>query len=216
MSRDAFRILSAVCCIVGIVMLGASFWINPGPPPNPTSTQLAAFAQQYFAAILWGAWLQAVGTVLTVVFAFAIVYLAGATGRFAGVIALFGGAILTMAGLVEVTFYIVTLSPEPPTMGLIGLALINATQHVYLIVAAPSLFLPLGAVILGSTVLPRIFGFLTLPLGVAFALVGALSLFSPALPTAVTAFRGAQTVWCLAAAIALVVRPEEEVAWRPA
>jgi hypothetical protein len=216
MSQGSFRILSAVSCVVGVVMLGASFWINPGPPPDATSAQLAAFADQYFTAILWGAWLQAVGPVLTVAFAVAIVCLAGATSRFAGVMTLFGASILTMVSLVEITFYFVALFPEPAMMGLIGLALIHAVQHLYFIVAAPALFLPLGAVILGSTVLPRVFGFLALLLGVAFALVGALSLFSLTLPMAVTAFAGVQTLWWLAAAITLVVRSEGKIAWRRA
>ena len=216
MSRGLFRILSAGTCIVGIVMLGVSFWINPGPPPDATSAQLAAFADQYFAAILWGAWLQAVGPVLTVVFAVAIVCLAGATSRFAGLMTLFGGAILTMVSLIEITFYFGTLFPDPPTMGLTSLALIRASQHLYFIVGAPSLFLPLGAVILGSTVLPRVFGFLALLLGVAFALLGVLFLFSLTLPMVVTAFAGVQAFWWLAAAIALAVRSEEKVGWRPA
>jgi hypothetical protein len=216
MSRGLFRILSAGTCIVGIVMLGVSFWINPGPPPDATSGQLAAFADRYYAAILWGAWLQAVGPVMTVVFAVAVVCLAGATSRFAGVMTLFGGAILTMVSLIEITFYFGTLFPDPPTMGLTSFALIHASQHLYFIVGAPALFLPLGVVILGSTVLPRIIGFLALLLGVAFALLGVLFLFSLALPMVVTAFAGVQAFWWLAAAIALAVRSEEKVGWRPA
>jgi hypothetical protein len=216
MSRGTFCLLSALSCIVGVVMLGVSFWINPGPPPEATSAQLAAFAAQYFTAILWGSWLQAVGPVLTVVFAVALVCLAGATSRFAGVMTLFGGAILTMVSVLEITFYIGTLFPDPPTMGLTSFALIHASQHLYFIVGAPALFLPLGAVILGSTVLPRVFGYLALLLGVAFALVGVISLYSLTLPVGVTAFAAVQTLWWLAAAIALVVRSEEKVAWRPA
>src|SRR5258707_668963 len=84
MSIRLFRILSALSCIVGVVMLIVSFNINPGPPPDPTSAQLLAFGEQYAASILWGAWLQAVGPLLIIIFAFAIVYLAGATTRLAG------------------------------------------------------------------------------------------------------------------------------------
>jgi hypothetical protein len=209
MSGRSFRVLSAASCIFGIVMLIVSFWINPGPPPDATSAQLTAFAAQYFTSILWGAWLQAVGPDLTVAFAFAIVCLARATNRFAGLMTLFGGTILTMVSLVEIAFYFSALFPEPANMGLISLALIHATQHLYFIVAAPALFLPLGAVILGSTVLPRPFGYLALLLGGAFALLGIVFLFSLTLPTAVTAFAGVQTLWWLAAAITLIVHGEE-------
>jgi hypothetical protein len=206
MSTKLFSILSALSGIVGVIMLITSFSINPGPPSNATSAQLVAFVNQYYTSILWGAWLQAVGPLLTVLFAFAIVCLAGATTRLAGWMTMFGGTILMMVSLVEITFYISALYSIPATMGLISLDLIHAVQHLYFIVAAPALFLPLGAVILGSRVLPRVFGFLALVLGVAFAILGVVSLFSLTLPTLVTAFAGLQTLWWLAAAITLIIR----------
>jgi hypothetical protein len=206
MSTRLFRILSALSAIVGVIMLITSFSINPGPPSNATSAQLTAFGNQYYTSILWGAWLQAVGPLLTVLFAFAIVCLAGATTRLAGWMTMFGGAILTMVSLVEIVFYMSALDSNPATMGLISLDLIHAVQHLYFIVAAPALFLPLGAVILGSRVLPRVFGYLALVLGAAFAVLGVISLFSLTLPAVVTAFAGIQTLWWLAAAITLIVR----------
>ena len=209
MSSRLFRILSALSGVVGVIMLITSFSINPGPPRDATSAQLTAFGNEYFASILWGAWLQAVGPVLIVLFAFAIVSLAGATTRLAGWLTMFGGTILVMVSLVEVALYISALIPEPATMGLISLALIAAVQHLYFIVAAPALFLPLGVVILGSRVLPRVLGYLALVQGAAFAIAGVVSLFSLTLPVAVTAFAGIQVFWWLAAAITLIVRTEE-------
>ncbi len=118
---------------------------------------------------------------------------------------MFGGTILMMVSLVEITFYISALS-NPATMGLISLGLVHAVQHLYFIVAAPALFLPLGAVILGSRVLPRVFGYLALVLGVAFAILGVVYLTDLTLPAVVTAFAGIQAFWWLAAAITLIVR----------
>jgi hypothetical protein len=207
MSTKLFRLLSALTCIVGVIMLITSFSINPGPPSNATSAQLIAFGNQYYTSILWGAWLQAVGPLLTVLFAFAIVSLAGATTRLAGLMTLFGGTILMMVSLVEITFYISALNTA--TTALISLDLIHAVQHLYFIVAAPALFLPLGVVILGSRVLPRVFGYLALVLGAAFAILGVVTLFTLTLPTAVLAFAGIQTLWWLAAAITLIVRTEK-------
>jgi len=207
MSTKLFRLLTALSGIVGVIMLIISFNINPGPPSNATSTQLAAFANQNFISILWGAWLQAVGPLLIMLFAFALVCLAGATTRLAGWMTLFGGAILMMVSLVEITFYIGTLYGT--TTGLISLDLIYAVQHLYFIVAAPALFLPLGAVILGSRVLPRVFGYLALVLGAAFAILGVVFLYSLTLPAAVLAFAGIQTFWWLAAAITLIARTEK-------
>ncbi len=40
---------------------------------------MVKFGQQNYAHILWGAWMQAVGPVLIVLFAFALVHMAGAT-----------------------------------------------------------------------------------------------------------------------------------------
>jgi hypothetical protein len=206
MSTKLFRVLTALSGIAGVILLGISFIINPGPPSNATSAQLTAFGNQYYNAILWGAWLQAVGPLLTVLFAFAIVCLARATTRLAGLMTMFGGTILMMVSLVEITFYISALLSNPATIGLISLDLIHAVQHLYFIVAAPALFLPLGAVILSSRVLPRVLGYLALVLGAAFAILGIVSLYSLTLPALVTAFAGIQAFWWLAAALTLIVR----------
>ena len=209
MPHRRFRVLSAAGGMTGIAMLITSFSINAGPPPNATTAQLVAFGQQNFTAIVWGAWLQAVGTVLTVVFALGIVCLAGATSRYAGLLTLFGGVILTTVSLVETVFYFGALFPDPSTTVLISLALGHATQHLYFIVAAPALFLPLGAVILGTRVLPKPLGYLALLLGAAFAAAGIVSLTSLIVPDGVTALAAVQTLWWLAAAIAVIVQKEK-------
>ena len=203
----SFVVLTSVSGIVGVVMLNVSFIINPGPPSNASNDQLIAFGNQYYTSILWGAWLQAVGPLLTMFFAFAIVFLARATTRLSGWMTIFGGGILMMVSLTEVTFYISALyADSPATMGLVSLDLIHAVQHLYFIVGAPAVFLPLGAVILGSQVLPKIFGYSAVLLGLAFATLGAVFLYSLALPSAVLAFAGVQVVWWLAAGIVLIVR----------
>jgi hypothetical protein len=214
MSTKLFRLLSALSGIVGVIMLIISFTINPGPPLNATSAQLIAFGNQYFASILWGAWLQAVGPLLIVLFAFAIVSLAGATTRFAGWMTLFGGAMLMTVSLVEIVFYMSTLNTtplnnNPATLALISLALIHSVQHLYFIVGAPALFIPLGVVILSSRVLPHVFGYLALALGAAFAILGVVYLFDLTLPVLVQAFASVQAFWWLAAAIVLIVRSEK-------
>jgi len=205
MSSKLFRILAALSGIVGVVLLGVSFTINPGPPANATTAQLIAFANQNFTSILWGAWLQAVGPLLILVFAFAIVCLAGATTRLSGWMTMFGGTILMVVSLIEITFYMGTLYGI--STGLTSGDLIHAVQHLYFIVAAPALFLPLGVVILSSHVLPRVIGYLALALGAAFAILGVVFLTQLILPVWVTAFAGIQAFWWLAAAIILIVSP---------
>ena len=198
---------AAVSGLVGTCMLGISFAINPGPPAGTSGAQVTAFGQQHHDAILWGAWLQAVGPVLIVVFALAIVFLAGATTRLAGWMTLFGAATLMTVSLVEITGYIGTLQTSPATMAGTSLALIYSVQHLYFIAAAPAVWLPLGLVILGSGVLPRILGYLAIVLAAGYALAGVVTLPDLTLPAAVQIWAGVlPALWWLAAAGTLIMR----------
>jgi hypothetical protein len=205
-SKQSFCILSGLSGVAGVVLIMLSFAINNGPPPAATSAELVKFGQQNYAFILWGAWLQAVGPVLIVFFAFALVHLAEATQRLAGWMTFFGATVLMTVSLIEITFYISALSPDPALMPSISLRLISAVQHLYFIVAAPTLFLPLGVILISSRVLPRLFGYLALTLATAFAALGTIFLLHLTLPPAVTAFAGVQALWWLAAAVTLILR----------
>ena len=201
---------AAVSGVVGTCLLGISFAINTGPPAGASGAQVTAFGQQHHDAILWGSWLQAVGPVLIVLFALAIVFLAGATTRLAGWMTLFGAATLMTVSLIEITGYIDTLQPSPATMAGTSLALIYSVQHLYFIVAAPAVFLPLGLVILGSAVLPRILGYLALVLAAGYALAGVLTLLDLTVPAAVQISAGVvPALWWLAAAGTLLIRARE-------
>jgi hypothetical protein len=205
-SKSRFCIFGALSGLVGVVMLGVSFAINNGPPLDASSDELIKFGQQNYAAILWGAWLQAVGPVLIVLFAFALVHLARATSHLAGWMTIFGASVLMTVSLFEIGFYISALNPEPTTMPSISLRFIYAVQHLYFIVAAPALFLPLGTVLVRSRILPRLFGFSALALGIMFAALGIIFLLKLTLPAIVTAFGSLQAVWWLSAAITLMAR----------
>lgn len=205
-SKRSFCILSGLSGVTGVLLVMLSFAINSGPPPGTNSAELLKFGQENYATILWGAWLQAVGPVLIVLFAFALVHLAGATQRLAGWMTFFGATVLMTVSLIEISFYISALSPDPAIMPSISLRFIYAVQHLYFIVAAPSLFFPLGIVLVGAPILPRAFGYLALLLATAFAALGAIFLLRLTLPGPVTAFAGVQALWWLAAAITLIVR----------
>jgi hypothetical protein len=90
MSIQLFATLSGLSGIVGVILLGVSFATGVGPPVDATRAELVKFGQQHHTAILWGAWLQAVGPVFIVLFAIALVHLAGASLRLAGWMTLFG------------------------------------------------------------------------------------------------------------------------------
>src|SRR5579883_1852049 len=204
MSTRLFRILSAISSIAGVIMINVSF-SYPGPPLNPTGAQMAAFAGQHLGSTLMGAWLQAVGMLLILLFGFAIVCEAGATTRLAGWMTFFGSAILMMVSLIEIVFYYGLLYTDPVATGLVSFNLIHAVQHLF-IIAGPALFIPLGIVILGSRVLPGVFGYLALVVGVAFAISGIVFLDSLVLPVAVQALASVQALWWLAAAITMIVQ----------
>jgi hypothetical protein len=201
---------AAVSGLVGTCMIGISFAINTGPPAGASGAQLTAFGQQHHDAILWGSWLQAVGPVLIVVFALAIVVLAGATTRLAGWMTLFGAATLMTVSLVEITGYLGTLHTSPATTAETSLALIHSVQHLWFIVAAPALWLPLGLVICGSAVLPRVLGYLALVLAAGYALAGALTLTDLTVPPAVQISAGVvPALWWLFAAGTLLTRARQ-------
>ena len=205
-SSRLFCILGGLSGIVGVILILVSFNINSGPAPGVTSAELIKFGQQHYTSVLWGAWLQAVGPVLIILFAFSLVHLAGATHRLSGWMTFFGATMLMTVSLIEITFYISALHTDAPVMPFISLALISAVQHLYFIVAAPALFLPLGIVLLSSSVLPRLFGYLALLLGIVFAILGITFLLPLTLPAGVTAFAGVQAFWWLAAGITLIVQ----------
>ena len=170
---------------------------------------MTAYGQQHHDAILWGAWLQAVGPVFIVVFAFTIVLLAGAAGRLAEWMTLFGAATFMTVSLGEIVVYIGALHTSPATMAQTSYALISAVQHLYFIVAAPALFLPLGLVILRSDVLPQVLGYLAIVLAAGYALAGVFTLLDLTVPVAVQFAASVQVLWWLAAAGAFIMRARE-------
>jgi hypothetical protein len=205
-SNRLFSILCGVSGVFGVMLLALSFATAVGPPAEATYAEMLQFGREHYTGILWGAWLQAVGPVLIVLFAFGLVHLAGASGRLAGWMTLFGATVLMTVSLIEITFYITALFPDPAVTPLVSLRVIYAVQHLYFNVAAPALFLPLGIVLVGSRVLPRVFGYLALLLAAAFGILGVAFLFTLILPTPVTAFAAVQAVWWLASAITLIMR----------
>jgi uncharacterized membrane protein YuzA (DUF378 family) len=208
-SVRSFSIVSAIVGIFGVLMIGSSFGINTGPPVNATNEQLILFAKENYHTVMKGAWLQAVGTFLIIFFAIAIVHLAKAHNTFSGWMTLLGSATLIMVSLTEVVCYIIALFTVPETMGAIGNNVGHAVQHLYFIVAAPSVFLPLGFVILSSNILPKIFGYLAIILGLAFIWVGISSLYRLVLTSLDTLLAAIQALWWLAAAIALIARSKK-------
>ncbi|GCE31220.1 hypothetical protein KDA_67040 [Dictyobacter alpinus] len=206
MSTRFFSILAALGCILGVVFLFISFSLNPAPPTDPA--QLAAFGKQYHNAILVGSWLQAISPLLIIFFVLAILHLAKATTRFVGLATLLGASIFMVVDLLEVTFYLGAANAHNLTTALISLSFVNAVQHLYSIIAAPALIIPLGLVIIASPVLPRMLGYTAVIIGSLFAILGVVFLFTPVVDgvAALAILEAVEELWFPIAAITLLVR----------
>jgi hypothetical protein len=205
MSPTMPRIVAGLCGILGAVALVSSFLMNPAPPADFSVAQLRDFAIEHHNRIFFGAWLQGIGSMLLVLFAIALVHLAGATHQFAGWITLLAGATILMVSLVEITFYLGAVQSAEIgdlTSGAVSNALIKAVQHVFLI--APALLLPLGVVLLGSRVLPRAFAYLALAIGTTLQIFGLVGLFGVLQPV-IDDVLIVQALWFVAAGFALMI-----------
>jgi hypothetical protein len=200
------RILTGIAGVCGVLLLGISFAINTGPPAAANDAQLLEFARQNYADVLWGAWLQAVGPALIVLFAFSLVHMAGAQHRLAGWMTFFGATCLMTVSLIEITFYIAALHQHPPAMAAMSIGVISAVQHLYFVIAAPAVFLPLGIVLRGSDVLPKLFGYSAIAFAIVFFVFGAGYMLALTLPDAVTGLGAVQALWWFAAAVTLTLR----------
>ena len=206
MTTKTFRLLAALCGIIGPVTLVGSFLINPAPPPDASVAQLTQFANRHYNTIVLGAWLQGIGSLLIVMFALALVHLAGATQWFAGWMTLLAGATILMVSLVEVTFYLGAVQGATTgevTSGLASDNLRKAVQHVFLI--APPLLLPLGIVLIRSRLLPLMLVYLGLALGTALQILGLAGLFHVLQPL-IDVILIVQALWFVAAAVVLIAR----------
>ncbi len=211
MSPRRSLLLIALSGIVGTVLLVLYFGIGAAVglatlPPGATLAQVLNVATQYHDLWYMGTWLQATGSLLSVIFFLALVHQAGGTARLAGVLTLLGSAVLLAVVLIEGVFTIdlaQAAADGHQQASLTSFDVMTVFTHVYPIAPAPLIFLALGTVLLGSRVLPRAFAYLALALGGAFEIMGLVGLFTVPAVTLIPLVL--QAVWVVAAAIALLV-----------
>ena len=212
MDERRTRIFVAACGILGVLILSAYFAAPfPQPPASASVGQIAETANTYFTLLLIGGWLQITGTMLAAVFFIGLVSLSRGVTRLSGMLTIFAAAVLLSTSLLEATLLMnvayATANGHPQT-ALNSWDLMTMFIHVFPIGPAPLSYLSLGALLLGATTLPRLFGYLALPLGGAFALVGFLGLLVPAVNYGIIALLIGQEVWILAAGVTLLFRQE--------
>jgi hypothetical protein len=212
MSPRLSHILIALSGILGTILLGLYFGIGfsiglAQLPPSVTLAQELSVATQYHNLWFLGTWLQATGSLLSVVFFLALVQRARAVTRLAGLLTILGSAALLAVVLIEGVFTIGLAAAavnEQQTASLTFFVIMTVFTYLYPIVPAPVIFLALGTILLGSHLLPRVFGYLAFILGIAFAVVGLVGLFTTSLLTIVVL--SLQALWVLAAAITFLFR----------
>ena len=207
MSPRSVRLAAALCGFLGFAALGIYYSVPfPLPPPTATLDQLVNDLHGYQNTIFFDSWLLATGSLLQVVFAIALVHLAGATTRFWGMFTMLASAAILSVSLFDAGFTIAAVEAAAnghPATSLVCFDMTNSMRHVFLV--APSLFLPLGATLAGSRLLPRAVGYSALALGILFELLGLATFFSHTAEAAIIGVLVCQELWMLAASITLAI-----------
>lgn len=209
-SERTVRVVGAACGIVGPILLALYFGAPAAfnwPYSGASAAQLSAYAGSHQTLFFAGAWLQATGSMLSVVFFLAIIHLSGAAGRLFGLLTIVASALLLAVVLVEGAFLIaVPLAAAGGDAATVRTAfdLSNGVfVRVFPLAPASASFIGLGGVILGSNVLSRWFGYVAVGVGVAFEVAGIAAIFSAfGLILAIVLSIG-QELWIIAAAVAL-------------
>jgi hypothetical protein len=112
--------------------------------------QVVSVATQYHDMWFLGTWLQATGTLLSVVFFIAFAHRAGASTQLAGLLTVLGSAVLLAVVLIEGVFTInlaqAAVNGHQAT-SLTSFDVMTVFTHIYPIVPAPVIFLALGTVL---------------------------------------------------------------------
>jgi hypothetical protein len=194
-------------------MLTAHFFVPSGiPSDNAPTAVITRFVLGHHAALLATAWLQGFGPLLYVLFALGLVYLAGGMNRFWGWFTMLSSAVILTLSLIDAAFTVAAAqavasghaATTAVSIDLIDGPANDAIGRMFLI--APPLLLPIGAVLLGSRLLPRAFAWVAVAFGAISVVLGLAALFSAAAFSAAIVLIVAQNLWVLAVALVLLAR----------
>jgi hypothetical protein len=220
-SDDARNRVVVACGLLGPVLLLAYFFAPVFALPlakvlyaaHPTSTAIVAAGERYHVLIRAGTWLQAVGSLLMIVFLLALGdkarrdrERARRTRGLAWSTLEVGAAVLLATVLVEAILSLTwanTAIDGHTGSSRTVFDLMSSFAQVYALIPAPTITLSLGILLVGSNMLPRAFARFALVLGAGFVLCGFVGVIVPAASAATGALGGAEAIWVLAAAIVL-------------
>jgi hypothetical protein len=200
----------AVCGIAGPVALTIYFvapafanWPYAGAPTEDLIGYASTHAILFFA----GAWFQATGALLSVLFFLVLRQLSSARDDLAGTVVSVAAALLLAVVLVEAALLVAV--PVGAAAG--DAATVTTTftlsngvfARVFPLAPAPLIFGGLGVLLLRGDVLPRAFAVTALGLAILFELAGIAAIFSTAGLIFAVAMSILQEIWIVAAAVAL-------------
>ena len=203
----------AFCGLLGPIILLAYFvipffvgWPFGGATPDVLRDYATTNATFFYA----GAWLQAIGTVLCVVFFLGLVSLTASVMRPAGLAVIVASTTLLCLVLVEGVFMVTV--PQAASAG--DLATVataftlsnGAFTRAFAAVPAPATYIAIGVMLRGSALLGSRFAMIALALGCAFEVAAVAAIVSPAGIVIAIVLSAAQSLWIVAAALALMRR----------
>lgn len=221
MSSKSARVWLAILGFIGVVVLSASFAINPSPPAGASLAQITAWGQAHETLIEAGAWLQVIGSFLQMAFVLGLLSVTKTINRYIGILTASAVVLIMGVSLVESSFYLNAVaggvSGDLATLG-VSLNLIKSIQHAYAMIPAPALDAGLGAVVLTSELFAnwfgRVLGILGLLFGVALLVLGFFGTFTP-LQVAIDNVLMAQQVWLIGVTIAIAIARPRATSQQP-
>ena len=211
MTHKSGLIWTSLCGLLGTILLtlyfAATFMVLPLPAPTASAADIVVFGNNYYGTILVDTWLQQIGTILSVVFALALVHLAGASHTLAAKLTLLTSGVIVSLSLAEGTFALGAVQSAHnghAEAALTCFELTNVFIHIFLL--APSLFLILGLALLKTQILPRLLIVTAILLGILFQTLGVIALLNEKFLTRVIAVLMVQNVWNLSASLTLLTK----------
>jgi Domain of unknown function (DUF4386) len=203
--------LVAVAGFVSAVALIGHF-VVAGPPASFTTSQklLVDYALQH-DAVVTGAWLDGIGSILLVLTVIGVAQLAGAAGSLAGRVLLVAGAAVAAQSLLADTLLIAATQIAAAGSGAQAAMLVQVAHAAdYVFPIANTFWAPaLGLIVLRTRVLPAIFGYIAVAFGLVELFGGTAALYSESVNAVVNPLFLVMVVWNVAAGIVLLVRREK-------
>lgn len=203
--------LVAVAGFVSAVALVGHF-VVAGPPASFTSSQklLVDYALQH-NAVVTGAWLDGIGSILLILTVIGVAQLAGAAGSLAGRVLLLAGAAVVAQSLLTDSLLIAAAQIAAGGSGAQAATLVQVAHAAdYVFPIANTFWAPaLGLIVLRTRVLPAIFGYIAVAFGLVELFGGAAALYSESVNAVINPLFLVMVVWNVAAGIVLLVRREK-------